>query len=326
MTSTTIQKSPRRLEISAARLRRHGPVIFVYALVVVLYIVACSLSPAFGQWSNLSEILRQSIVLGLVTIGQVYVLLGGGIDMSVGMTARVVGLGVAVTMGSTSIPPFLVIIGGLVAGAVVGLINGLFITRIGAAPFIVTLGMMGVLSGVALAITDGPTDVVPDFFFTIYDATLGPLPIAVIAMAVLWAVAWFVLNRTSFGRNVYAVGGSASVARLAAIRVHRTQVWTYAAAGVLAAIAGIFLLARSGVGDPTLGQGLEFSSIVAAAIGGVSLYGGRGSIVGALGAVLLVTMSGNIFDFLHVSGYFQQLVLGIIVLIGVSVYRTRGRQ
>jgi ribose/xylose/arabinose/galactoside ABC-type transport system permease subunit len=145
-------------------------------------------------------------------------------------------------------------------------------------------------------------------------------------MAVLWIVAWFVLHRTPFGRNIYAVGGSPTVARLAAIRVSRVQTGTYVLSGMCAAAAGIFLLARSGVGDPSLGQGLEFSSIVAAAIGGISLYGGRGSLVGALGAVLLVTMSSNIFDFLHVSGYFQQLVLGLIVLVSVSVYRYRGRQ
>ncbi|MCU1570166.1 MAG: transporter permease [Naasia sp.] len=327
MTLTLAERVARtRLGPPSSWLRRNGAVVFVYLLVVVLYAVAASISPAFGRPENLAEILRQSIALGVVTIGQVYVLLGGGIDMSVGMTARVVGLGVAVTMGATTIPPILVIVLGLAVGAAIGLLNGVLITRIGATPFIVTLGMLGVLSGVALAITDGPTDVVPDFFFTMYDAAIGPVPIAVLVFLLIWAAAWFVLNRTTYGRNVYAVGGSADVARLSAINVHRTRTLTYVISGVCAAAAGIFLLSRSGVGDPGLGQGLEFSSIVAAAIGGISLYGGRGSIVGAFGAVLLVTMSSNIFDFLHVNGYFQQLVLGAIVLVGVSVYRTRGRQ
>ena len=315
-----------RFGLSPTQLRRNGSVIFVYVLILVLFFVATSISPSFSQSANIADILRQSIVVGLVTIGQVYVLIGGGIDISVGMTARVVGLSVAVTMGATTIPPFLVIALGIVLGAVIGFVNGLLVTRVGAAPFIVTLGMMGVLSGVALAITDGPTDVVPDFFFTVYDATLGPIPIAVIAMLIVWAASWFVLNRTSYGRNVYAVGGSPNVARLAAIRVDKTVLLTYVVAGVCAAMAGIFLLSRSGVGDPNLGRGLEFSSIVAAAIGGISLYGGRGSIVGAFGAVLLITMIGNIFDHLRVSGQFQQLILGLIVLVSVSVYRTRARQ
>lgn len=325
MTAELGQASRFRLALSGDRLRRHGPVIFVYILIVALYIFAASISPAFGRLENISEILRQSIVLGLVTIGQVYVLIGGGIDMSVGMTARVVGLGVAVTLGATTIPPALVIVFGLAAGAAIGLVNGLLISRLGAAPFIVTLGMMGVLMGIALAITDGPTDVVPDFFFTMYDAMLGPVAVAVIVMLVVWVLSWLVLNRLPFGRNVYAVGGSPEVARLSAIKVERTQTLTYVISGVCAAAAGIFLLSRSGVGDPSLGAGLEFNSIVAAAIGGISLYGGRGSIVGAFGAVLLVTMSSNIFDFLHVNGHFQQLVLGLIVLVSVSVYRTRAR-
>ena len=304
MTAELGQASRFRLALSGDRLRRHGPVIFVYILIVALYIFAASISPAFGRLENISEILRQSIVLGLVTIGQVYVLIAGGIDMSVGMTARVVGLGVAVTLGATTIPPALVIVFGLAAGAAIGLVNGLLISRLGAAPFIVTLGMMGVLMGIALA---------------------GPVAVAVIVMLVVWVLSWLVLNRLPFGRNVYAVGGSPEVARLSAIKVERTQTLTYVISGVCAAAAGIFLLSRSGVGDPSLGAGLEFNSIVAAAIGGISLYGGRGSIVGAFGAVLLVTMSSNIFDFLHVNGHFQQLVLGLIVLVSVSVYRTRAR-
>lgn len=307
-------------------LRRHGAVIFIYFVTIVLCAVAAVLSPEFRQLTNMTEILRQSIVLGLVTIGQVYVLLAGGIDMSVGMAARVVGLAVAVTLDLTVLPTLLVVILGLLTGALIGLINGLLITRIGAAPFIVTLGMLGVLQGVSLAISAGPTGAVPDVFLRAYDAVAGPVPVAVLVMALLWLLAWFVLNRTSFGRNVYAVGGSPQVARLAAIDVRKTKTSTYVIAGVCAAAAGMFLLARSGVGDPSLGQNLEFQSIVAAAIGGISMYGGRGSLVGALAAVLLVSVSSNIFDLLHVSAYYQALVLGLIVLIGVAVYKSNARQ
>lgn len=307
-------------------LRRHGPVIFIYLLTALLFVSVALISPSFREPSNIADVLRQSIVLGLVTIGQAYVMLGGGIDMSVGMTARAVGLGVAVSMSATTLPPIVVIVAGLVCGGLIGLVNGVLISRIGAAPFIVTLGMLGVLQGVSLAITDGPTDVVPDFFLVAYDASIGPLPIAVVAMALVWLGAWFVLRRTRFGRDVYAVGGSPSVADLAAIHVRRTQTRTYVIAGVCAAAAGIFLLARSGVGDPNMAEGLEFQSIVAAAIGGISLYGGRGSVVGALGAVLLVSLSSNIFDSLQVSGYYQQLALGLILLVGVAAYKSGGRR
>lgn len=297
---------------------------FIYSLVIAMVIIASALSPDFRQVSNLTDVLRQSIVLGLVTIGQVYVLIGGGIDMSVGMTARVVALGVAVAMSETIIHPAVLILLGLMAGAVIGLVNGLIVTRVGGAPFIVTLAMFGILQGVALAISGGaPTGLVPDFFLSAYEATIGVVPTSVIVMAVIWMLAWLVLVRTRFGRNIYAVGGSSQVARLAAIKAGRPQTLTYVVAGVLSAGAGLFLLARSGVGDPNVAAGLEFQSIVAAAIGGISLYGGRGTVVGALGAVLLVSLSSNVMDMLQVSGYYQDLVLGVIVLIGVAVYRPR---
>jgi ribose transport system permease protein len=312
--------APRQAPVPA--LRRHGPVLFIYSLVIVLVIVASVLSPQFRQMSNLTDVLRQSIVLGLVTVGQVYVLLGGGIDMSVGMTARVVALGVAVAMSETLIHPAVLILLGLVAGGLIGLVNGFVITRVGGAPFIVTLAMFAALQGLALAISGGaPTGLVPDFFLAAYEATIAGIPISVLAMAAVWVAAWLVLTRTRFGRNVYAVGGSPHVARLAAIRVPRTQTATYVVAGVLSAAAGMFLLARSGVGDPNVAAGLEFQSIVAAAIGGISLYGGRGSLIGAFGAVMLVSLSGNVMDMVHVSAYYQDLVLGLIVLIGVAVYR-----
>ena len=315
---------PARSTDTGSTLRRHGAVLFIYSLALLLLIVASAFSADFRSPSNLIDVLRQSVVLGLVTIGQTYVLLAGGIDMSVGMISRVVALGTAVAMSRTLIHPFALMALALVAGGLIGLVNGRLITSLRAAPFIVTLGMMGVLAGVSLAISGGgPTDAVPDVVLSLYDARVGPVPIAVILMAGAWLAAWFVLGRTQFGRNVYAVGGSPVVARLAAIDVRRTQTATYVIAGVLSAAAGLFLLARSGVGDPSMGGNLEFQSIVAAAIGGISLYGGRGSIVGSLGAVLLVSLSSNVMNMLHVSAYYQDLALGVIVLLGVAVYRPR---
>jgi ribose transport system permease protein len=310
--------------VSRQGIRRHGTVLFIFSLVILLAAFTAVVSPDFRQFNNINDVLRQSIVLGLVTIGQSFVLIGGGIDMSVGMSARAIALGAAVTMSDTALQPSLVLVLALVAGGLIGAVNALLVTRIGAAPFIVTLGMYGALQGVSLAITHGaPTGAVPNFLITAYDAKIGAVPISVLAMAVLWLLAWFVLQRGRFGRNVYAVGGSSRVAHLAAINVPRVQTLTYVVSGVLAAAAGLFLLARSGVGDPSLGNGLEFQSIVAAAIGGISLYGGRGSIAGALGAVLLVSLSSNVIDLLHVSAYYQDLVLGVIVLMGVAVYKPR---
>lgn len=301
--------------------RRFGAVAFIYALVVVLLVATAAASPSFRSAANLSSVLRQSIVLGLVTIGQTYVLLGRGIDMSVGMTAKVVAISVAVLFGGDITRTLPLVVFGLSLGAAIGLVNGLLVTRINAAPFIVTLGTFGILHGVALAITTGPTNIVPPGYLHVYDASVGPLPLSVLGMAAVWLVAWVVLNRTRFGRDVYAVGGSPDVARLAAIKVRWTTALTYVVSGLCAAAAGLFILARTGVGDPSIGDGLEFQSIVAAAIGGVSLYGGRGSLAGTIGAVLLVTLVGNVFDMLNVNAYLQQLLFGVIVLVAVAVYK-----
>lgn len=308
--------------LSSDRLRANGAVIFVYALTVLLFLIASALSPTFRDPSNLTTIMRQSIVLGLVAIGQTLVILSGGIDMSVGMVAKVTALLVATLFAGNSgmvIPLGLL---GLGLGALIGAINGTIITRIHANAFIVTLGMFGILHGVALGIATGPVGIIPMNYLHIYDASIGILPINVIVMAVIWVLAWVLTTRTPFGRAIYAVGGSPSVARLSAINVNRTLLGAYILSGICGAAAGLFILARMGVGDPSTGDNLEFQSIVATALGGTSLYGGKGTIVGTLGAVILLTLVSNVFDSLQVSVFLQQLLLGLVVLIAVAVHKT----
>ena len=301
--------------------RRDAAAFFVYLITTVIVVAAAILSPTFRELSNITDVLRQSIVLGLVTIGQVYVMLARGIDMSVGMIARVVGLGTAVVLTMGILPPVVVLALGLAAGALIGLVNGVLVARFGAQPFIATLGMMGVLYGVAYAISDGPTGLIPFGVMSMYDTRLGIVPVAVIVMAGIWILAWLALRATRFGRAIYAVGGSPAVARLAGLNSDRVVLLTYVLSGLMSAAAGIFLLARSGVGNPNMALGLEFRSIVAAAIGGVSLYGGRGSLAGALGAVLLVSVISNVFDLFQFSAYYQDLALGLIVVVAVAVHK-----
>jgi ribose/xylose/arabinose/galactoside ABC-type transport system permease subunit len=302
--------------------RRNGAAVLIYVITAAFVVVASLLSDTFRDPANLLDVLRQSTVLGLATIGQLFVMLAGGIDMSVGMIARVVGLGVAVAMSTLGLSPWLVIPLGLVAGALIGLCNGILVARFNAQPFIATLGTMGILYGVALAISDGPTGMVPIGVLSIYDAAIGPVSAAVIAMAAIWAASWWVLGSTRFGRGVYAVGGSPKVARLAGLRSTRIVMLTYVISGVAGAAGGIFLIARSGVGNPNMALGLEFQSIVAAAIGGISLYGGRGSVIGALGAVVLVSVISNLFDLFQISAYYQDLALGLIVVLAVAIHRS----
>jgi ribose transport system permease protein len=314
---------PRGAAIAAWRLRGDGSILFIYALVLVVGIGAGVYSERFRDPGNLTNVLRQTIVLGLLAIGQSLVILAGGIDMSVALIARLSTLIVAVLFGGNDalILPLLAL--GLTIGAVLGLINGLIITRVYASPFIVTFGMFSILNGVSLAIASSPVGKIPPSYLSIYDASLGPLPVSVLAMALLWLGAWMLTSRTPFGRALYAVGGSQRVARLAAINVPRTLLIAYVLSGVLGAAGGLFILARTGVGDPKMADGLEFQSIVAVALGGISLSGGRGSMLGTLGGVLLLGVVANMFNILQVDSFFQQLILGLVVLITVATYRTQ---
>ena len=300
-----------------------GSIVFIYALVALVVVGAGLYSERFRDPGNLTNILRQTIVLGLLAMGQSLVILAGGIDMSVALVARVSTLIVAVLFGGNQALILPLVALGLAIGALLGLVNGLIITRVYASPFIVTFGMFSILSGISLAIASSPVGKIPPAYLTLYDASLGPLPLSVLAMAGLWAVAWLLTGRTRFGRALYAVGGSQRVARLSAINVSRTLVGAYVLSGLCSAAGGLFILARTGVGDPKMAEGLDFQSIVAVALGGISLSGGRGSMLGTLGGVLLLGVVANMFNILQVDSFFQQLILGLVVLVTVATYRTQ---
>jgi ribose transport system permease protein len=304
------------------RPRVDGSIVFIYALVLVVGVGASLYSERFRDPGNLTNVLRQTIVLGLLAVGQSLVILAGGIDMSVALVARLSTLIVAVLFGGNEALILPLIALGLAIGAALGLLNGLIITRVYASPFIVTFGMFSILSGISLAISSSPVGKIPPTYLTLYDASVGPLPVSVVVMAGVWLAAWLLTSRTRFGRALFAVGGSQRVAQLSAINVPRTLVGAYVLSGVCAAAGGLFILARTGVGDPKMAEGLDFQSIVAVALGGISLSGGRGSILGTLGGVLLLGVVANMFNILQVDSFFQQLILGLVVLITVATYRT----
>ncbi len=302
------------------------PTLLVYAIVVGLVLIAVVLSPTFREPRNIFNILRQAIPLSLVAIGQTVVVLTGGIDFSVGATATVVALVAAVTLDGRPEMIIPVILLGVAIGVAIGLANGVIIARLQAMPFIVTFGMFGILTGIILTISSGPIGTVPPSYLELYDASIAGLPFNVIAIAMVWLGAWVLLTRLPLGRNLYAVGGSPEIARLAGITVSRTLITGYVISGLCAALAGLFLLARAGVGDPNIGAGLDFQSVTAVAVGGVSLYGGRGSIIGTLGGVLLLTVMSNVFNMTQVSVYYQQLLTGVVILLAVALYKPRRLQ
>lgn len=306
--------------------RNNAAILLIYLFIFLLIGTGSFFSDRFLTASNLLNIMRQSIVLGLLAIGQTAVLLTGGMDISQEQVARVVGLVVATLFAATGSNPMMILpllLLGTTIGVVLGLFNGFLITRTHAVPFIITFGVSFLLRGINLAISTTPIRGVPDAYLTVYDAKIGIVPVNVIVMAAVWLIAWLFTTRSRLGRNIYAAGGSERIAKLSAIRVNRTLVWAYVLSSAFAALAGLFLLARTGVGDPNAADGMTFQAIVAAAVGGISLYGGRGSIFGTLGGVLLLTLLSNFFNLMQINIFYQQLLLGVIVLVAVSAYKSK---
>jgi len=305
--------------------RKNGSIFLIYGIIILIAGAAAFYSENFRTPSNMANIMRQSIILGLLAIGQSLVILTGGMDISIDMMARTVALVIATLFATYESDPGLIlplVLLGVAIGVVLGGINGLLITRTHANPFIITFGIAFILRGVNLAISTTPIRGVPSEFLRIYDTKIGIIAVNVIVMAFIWFLVWLFTTRTSLGRALYAVGGSERIARLSAIRINRTLVWAYVLSGFFASLAGLFVLSRMGVGDPGTAEGMTFQSIVAVAVGGISLYGGRGSIIGTLGGVLLLTILSNVFNLMQVNIYYQQLLLGLVVLIAVAAYRS----
>jgi ribose transport system permease protein len=245
--------------------------------------------------------------------------------MSVGMVGRLSALLAAVVLEALPGATPLALIVGVLVGLLVGAVNGAIITLTGAAPFIVTLGMFGAIEGLCLAVTQTSTALVPPRFQQIYTASVGGFPIAVLVMAAIWVLAYLFLKLMPLGRDLYAVGGGTQVARSAGIRVHRVRLLAYVISGALGAVAGLFLLAQSGVGNNTIAANLEFQSIVAVALGGASLFGGLGTIAGTLGAVLLLTVVTDVFQLSSISTYYQNVFQGGVILVAVLLYASTTR-
>jgi ribose/xylose/arabinose/galactoside ABC-type transport system permease subunit len=203
----------------------------------------------------------------------------------------------------------------------VGLGNGLAASWLGASPFIVTLGMLLALQGISLTYAPSSVGSVPAEIVNLYDASIGPLPLAGAILLVAFVMTWFALRRTTWGRSVYAAGGNATASRLAGISVTRTQMSTYVLTAILCVVAALIILSRSGVGDPQTGDGLELSSITAVVLGGTSLFGGRGALLGTLGGVLLLAVISTVLDLLQVPSSYQSLVSGLVIVVAIAAPR-----
>jgi ribose transport system permease protein len=267
---------------------------------------------------NLSNLARQVAIFGIIAVGQLLVILTAGIDLSVG---SVLGLSGCVTaqllLAGWPIP--LAIVVGIGIGAALGMVNGLLVTEIKLPPFIATLGMLGIARGIVLVITDAKTvQGLPESFQTIANGTVLGIPNLLIIAALVTAAAWFVLTRTVFGRYIYAVGSNPESARLAGVPVRAVTISVYAISGLLAGLGGVLLTSRLGAGIPTAGTGFELNAIAACVIGGASLFGAKGSALGAATGALIMGVLNNGGNLLAINAFYLQIAIGVLILVAVG--------
>ena len=306
-------------------LRRLGPSAGAIVAFLLITTVGSLLSPIFLTPRNITNVLRQAAMLGVVSVGMTFVILTAGIDLSVGMVLGLTSVVAAMLFDNgQGWPLFAVLVTTLGLGALIGALNGFVIIWRGAAPFVVTLAMMAIASGAALTISGGkPIGGIHGVYAWLGAGFLGPIPAPVLIMLAVFLLGAFILRYTPYGREVYAVGGNEEASRLSGISVNRVKLITYSLSGLLAALGGIIFSARVTVGDPWAGRGLELDAIAAVVIGGTSLFGGVGTMWGSLLGALIITMINNLLNLLNVSPHMQGLAKGLIILVAVTLYRKK---
>ncbi|MGL6177292.1 MAG: ribose ABC transporter permease [Vibrionaceae bacterium] len=290
---------------------------------LVLVAVVSFLNPNFFTMDNLLNILRQTSVNAIIAVGMTLVILTAGIDLSVGSVLALCGA-FAATLVAMEVPVLIAVPTALLAGAAMGAISGIIIAKGKVQAFIATLVTMTMLRGLTLVYTDGRpistgfTDTADAFAWFGTGYALG-IPVPVWLMVMVFAGAWYLLNHTRFGRYVYAVGGNESATRLSGINVDRVKIGVYAICGLLAALAGIIVTSRLSSAQPTAGMGYELDAIAAVVLGGTSLMGGKGRIMGTLIGALIIGFLNNSLNLLDVSSYFQMIAKAVVILLAVLV-------
>ena len=315
---------PEGPQARALFLRRNGPIIMVYAFILLLVIIGASQSERFLSERNLANVARQSAFLGIVALGQMLVILTAGIDLSVGSLVKVSILVSAIVMDGQSANVLPAILAALGLGVVVGLIHGFLINELRIAPFIVTLASLVILKGVGLTISSSPVGKASRDVMMFYITKIGPVPIIALMFFALVILTMLLLRYTVFGKHLVAVGGNVEVAHLSGVPVKRTRYAVYVICSLTACVTGLLWLSRMGVGDPAIGDGIELQTITAVIIGGTSLFGGRASVLGTLGGVLLLGITANLLVMMGVSQFIQGLIQGVIIVAAVALYKQEG--
>jgi ribose transport system permease protein len=295
------------------------------ALIVVFAFLSFA-SPVFLSADNLFNIGSQTAVVAVIAIGMTLVIITAGIDLSVGSVAALAGVVGVSMMTGAGLPVPLAILGGILVGAGAGLVNGFLVSVAGLNPFIATLGMLSVARGVVYISTNAKAVFgAPDSFRLLGQGVIGPVPIPILAVLVVAVVGYVVLSRTRLGRYAYAIGSNPEAARLSGIPIRRYLLSVYVISGALAGFGGMIAASRVNSGQPNYGIGLELDVIAAAVIGGASLFGGQGTVVGTLIGAFLIALIRNGAVLLDVNTFYQQIIIGVVIWIAVfwDQYRRR---
>jgi ribose transport system permease protein len=311
------------------RLVRLGPFLGLL-LVVVFFALASGAPERYLSTNNLRVVLAQTVIVALGAIGMTLIIVGGGIDLAVGSTIALTGVLCALAIRD-GWPPIGGVAAAVLAGGAVGLLNGLAITRLRVVPFIATLGMLGVARGTAKWLANQTTVNPPPTWLNELAVTFPPVPWMMFApgvwIALVLAVAMaFVLRRTVFGRRVFALGSSEPAARACGIAIDRLKLAIYGIAGLLFGLAGVMQMSRLRQGDPTVAAGTELDVIAAVVIGGGSLNGGEGSIVGSMVGALVMAFLRNGSQQMGWPSYVQEILIGVIIVVAVAIDRWRHAQ
>ena len=297
-------------------LRDYKVILILFAIMLVLTFF---LAPVFFATQNLTNVARQASITGVVAVGMTFVVLTSGIDLSVGSILALVGIIFSITVTTDAGVPG-ALAAALAVGTAVGIVNGIGITFFGIQAFIMTLASMAISSGIALLISNGtPIHYTSEsaLIAVLGNGNIGGIPGPVIVFALVALIASLVLRYLPFGRFIYGIGGGLEAARLSGVRTARVLIIVYAISGFCAAIAGIITTSRLFVGHPTAGAPIMLDSIAAVVIGGTSLMGGKGSIIGTVAGVLLLAMVANLLNLLGVSPFNQQIAKGAIIILAV---------
>lgn len=303
-------------------LRQFG-LLFVALFIIILM---SFLSPVFLTSQNITNILRQISLNGILSVGMTFVILTGGIDLSVGSVVGITGVIVG-SLLQNGTNWLVACLAALVLSVICGAINGWLIAYVGFQPFIATLSTMTIGRGFALAYSNGKPYTISDpNFLQIGQGHLGSVPIPIILLVIFCAIGLIILMMTTFGRYVFAIGGNKSAAKLSGVRTRRVELFVFVISSICAWMVGLILAARISSGQPTAGESYEMDAIAATAIGGTSMSGGIGSLTGTIIGFIIIGLLSNSMNLMNINSFYQQIVKGLLIIIAVFLdMKTKGK-